>query len=63
MQLGIIGLGKMGANMAKRLLAAGPAVVGFDLSELAPVPGFGFCEFAAAKLVYRLIGRIGAAHG
>jgi agmatinase len=39
------------------------SVVGFDLSELAPVPGFGFCEFTAAKLVYRLIGRIGAAHG
>jgi 6-phosphogluconate dehydrogenase len=33
MQLGLIGLGKMGANMAKRLLAAGHAVVGFDLSK------------------------------
>ena len=33
MQLGIIGLGKMGANMAKRLLDAGHAVVGFDLSK------------------------------
>jgi 6-phosphogluconate dehydrogenase len=30
MRLGMIGLGKMGANMATRLLRAGHAVVGFD---------------------------------
>ena len=33
MQLGMIGLGKMGANMAERLVAAGHDVVGFDLSR------------------------------
>jgi 6-phosphogluconate dehydrogenase len=33
MQLGIIGLGKMGANMAARLMAAGHEVIGFDLNE------------------------------
>jgi 6-phosphogluconate dehydrogenase len=32
MELGIIGLGKMGANMAERLRLAGHTVVGFDLS-------------------------------
>jgi len=32
MELGIIGLGKMGANMAERLRLAGHKVVGFDLS-------------------------------
>ncbi|MHC5006144.1 MAG: agmatinase [Planctomycetota bacterium] len=38
-------------------------VVGFDLSELAPVRGLRFPEFTAAKLVYRFIGWIGRAHG
>lgn len=31
-------------------------VVGFDLSELAPIPGVPFPQFTAAKLIYRLIG-------
>jgi agmatinase len=39
------------------------AVVGFDVSELAPVPGLSFPQFTAAKLVYRLIGWIGVTHG
>ena len=33
MQLGMIGLGKMGANMARRLLRNDHHVIGFDLSE------------------------------
>jgi len=33
MQLGMIGLGKMGANMTERLVRAGHDVVGFDLSQ------------------------------
>ncbi len=33
MQLGMIGLGKMGANMSRRLLQNGHEVVGFDLDE------------------------------
>ncbi|MBT8212885.1 MAG: decarboxylating 6-phosphogluconate dehydrogenase [Acidimicrobiia bacterium] len=33
MDVGMIGLGKMGANMAQRLVEAGHRVVGFDLSE------------------------------
>ena len=33
MQLGMVGLGRMGANMTRRLLGAGHEVVGFDLSH------------------------------
>jgi len=33
MQLGMIGLGKMGANMSRRLLRNGHDVVGFDLNQ------------------------------
>jgi 6-phosphogluconate dehydrogenase len=33
MELGMIGLGKMGANMSERLVKAGHRVVGFDLNE------------------------------
>ena len=33
MQLGMIGLGKMGANMSHRLIKAGHDVVGFDLDQ------------------------------
>jgi hypothetical protein len=32
MQLGMIGLGKMGANMSQRMVAAGHEVVGYDLN-------------------------------
>jgi 6-phosphogluconate dehydrogenase len=42
MELGMIGLGKMGANMAQRLLQGGHRVVGFDPSEPAR-------QLAAAK--------------
>ncbi len=34
MQLGLIGLGKMGGNMAERLRLGGHQVVGFDFSLL-----------------------------
>ncbi len=36
MQIGLIGLGKMGANMAERMRRAGHEVVGYDQSEKAP---------------------------
>jgi len=32
MQLGIIGLGRMGANIGRRLMKAGHSIVGFDAS-------------------------------
>jgi 6-phosphogluconate dehydrogenase len=35
MQIGLIGLGKMGANMARRLLEKGHQVIGFDVNEAA----------------------------
>ncbi len=35
MQIGIVGLGRMGANMAERLLRGGHSVVGFDFSTVA----------------------------
>jgi 6-phosphogluconate dehydrogenase len=35
-QIGLIGLGKMGANMAERIRRAGHEVVGFDRSDKAP---------------------------
>jgi 6-phosphogluconate dehydrogenase len=36
MELGLVGLGKMGANMAERLRKAGHTVVGYDRSDQAP---------------------------
>jgi agmatinase len=42
-------------------LANGPGVVGMDISEIAPIPGFVAPQFAVARLIYRMIGRIGAA--
>src|SRR3546814_8687996 len=42
MQLGMIGLGRMGANMAERLRAAGHQVIGFDpFSEDSEVESLG----------------------
>ncbi|WP_045728226.1 phosphogluconate dehydrogenase (NAD(+)-dependent, decarboxylating) [Xanthomonas sp. GPE 39] len=35
MELGLVGLGRMGANMAERLVRGGHRVVGFDLGEAA----------------------------
>jgi len=35
MRIGMVGLGKMGANMTERLLLGGHEVVAFDLSEAA----------------------------
>ena len=35
MQLGMIGLGRMGANMVRRLIAAGHECVGYDVSATA----------------------------
>ena len=36
MEIGLIGLGKMGGNMAERLRRGGHTVIGFDRSESAP---------------------------
>ena len=39
MQIGMVGLGKMGANMTQRLIEKGHQVVAFDLSADGPRPG------------------------
>lgn len=43
-----------------RKLSETKKIVGFDLVELAPIPGLHACDFAVAKLAYKLIGY---AHG
>lgn len=57
MQLGMVGLGRMGANMARRLLAKGHAVVGHDLDagSVAALVGEGALgAFSLAELVQKL---------
>jgi len=39
-------------------LARKRRVIGFDINELAPVPGISFPQFTVAKLIYKLIGYI-----
>lgn len=42
-------------------LAKGPGIVGMDVSEIAPIPGFVAPQFTVARLIYRILGRIVAA--
>ncbi len=42
-------------------LANGPGIIGMDVSEIAPIPGFVAPQFAVARLIYRILGRIRAA--
>ena len=39
-------------------LAKGPGIIGMDLSEIAPIPGFAGPQFAVARLIYRILGRV-----
>lgn len=41
-------------------LAKGPGIVGMDVSEIAPIEGFAAPQFAVARLIYRILGRIKA---
>lgn len=41
-------------------LARGPGIIGMDVSELAPIKGFVAPQFAVARLLYRMLGRIRA---
>ena len=50
MKIGMVGLGKMGANMTHRLLNGGHEVVAFDLSEPARAEAAGFGAATAATL-------------
>jgi len=40
-------------------LANGPGIVGMDVSEIAPIEGFVAPQFSIARLIYRMLGRIG----
>jgi agmatinase len=42
-------------ELLRAILARGP-VVGFDLTELAPIPGHRVSEFTAARLIYKFLG-------
>ncbi len=44
-------------------LANGPGIVGMDVSEIAPIEGFVAPQFCVARLIYRILGRIGEARG
>jgi agmatinase len=41
-------------------LANGPGIVGMDISEIAPIEGFVAPQFAVARLIYRMLGRVHA---
>lgn len=59
MKLGMIGLGRMGANMAQRLRAAGHEVVGYDMnprvSEVADVPALVEALPAGERVVWVMV--------
>ena len=57
MELGFIGLGRMGANMVKRLLRGGHAVVGHD-RDPAVLAGLRQPGFSGAETLDTLIGRL-----
>ena len=50
------GLGWYAGLRLLRRAFAGRRVVGFDINELAPIPGDNRSEYAAAKLLYKMIG-------
>ncbi len=60
MQLGMIGLGKMGANMARRLHQGGIEVIGYDRSEAAREALSGQHGVASADSVEKLFARLEA---
>jgi 6-phosphogluconate dehydrogenase len=59
MQLGMVGLGKMGANMVERLAKGGQQVVAFDLSEAAVSRAKGHGAKGASSIA-DLIGQLSA---
>ncbi len=52
------GLGWYDARRCLELAMAGRRVLGFDVVELAPMPGFHAADFAAARLVYDIMGLV-----
>lgn len=41
-------------------LVNGPGIIGMDVSEIAPIQGFVAPQFAVARLIYRILGRVRA---
>jgi agmatinase len=41
-------------------LAEGPGIIGMDVSEIAPIEGLVAPQFAIARLIYRILGRVRA---
>lgn len=52
------GLGWYEAQRCLELAMAGREVLGFDVVELAPLPGYHAADFAAARLVYDIMGLV-----
>ncbi|MCZ6780832.1 MAG: agmatinase [Nitrospirae bacterium] len=44
-------------------LAEGPGMIGMDVSEIAPIEGFVAPQFAIARLIYRILGRVRTGFG
>jgi agmatinase len=42
-------------------LANGPGIIGMDVSEIAPIPGFAAPQFTVARLIYRILGKVAEA--
>jgi agmatinase len=55
------GLGWYDTLALAKALAEGPGIIGMDVSEMAPIEGFAAPQFSVARLIYRIIGLIGAA--
>ena len=51
MQLGRIGLGRMGANISRRLMRGGPQVVAYDRDPAKPADGW---NVAGAERIFTL---------
>lgn len=54
------GLGWYDTLNLVRVLAAGPGIVGMDISEMAPIKGFVAPQFSVARLIYRILGIVHA---
>lgn len=59
MQIGIVGLGRMGSNIARRLLAAGHSCIAFDL-DLARVDEIAAAGAQAARDLSGLVAALSA---
>jgi agmatinase len=57
------GLGWYDTLALATALADGPGIIGMDVSELTPIAGFVAPQFTIARLIYRIVGRIGVRQG